>query len=62
MSGSIIIKGAREYNFENLDVEIPRDKLVVITGLSRSGKSSLAWLSPHLPHRDYRRGILSWGL
>ena len=43
MSGSIIIKGAREHNLKNLDVEIPRDKLVVITGLSGSGKSSLAF-------------------
>jgi excinuclease ABC subunit A len=43
MSGSIIIRGAREHNLKNLDVEIPRDKLVVITGLSGSGKSSLAF-------------------
>jgi excinuclease ABC subunit A len=43
MSGSIVIKGAREHNLKNLDVEIPRDKLVVITGLSGSGKSSLAF-------------------
>ena len=43
MSGSIIIKGAREHNLKNLDVAIPRDKLVVITGLSGSGKSSLAF-------------------
>ncbi len=43
MSGSIIIKGAREHNLKNVDVEIPRDKLVVITGLSGSGKSSLAF-------------------
>ncbi|MGE3153801.1 MAG: excinuclease ABC subunit UvrA [Nitrospiraceae bacterium] len=43
MSSSIIIKGAREHNLKNLDVEIPRDKLVVITGLSGSGKSSLAF-------------------
>ena len=43
MSQSIIIKGAREHNLKNLDVEIPRDKLVVITGLSGSGKSSLAF-------------------
>ena len=40
---SIIIKGAREHNLKNIDVEIPRDKLVVITGLSGSGKSSLAF-------------------
>ncbi len=43
MNRSIIIKGAREHNLKNLDVEIPRDKLVVITGLSGSGKSSLAF-------------------
>ncbi|HEY7371883.1 MAG TPA: excinuclease ABC subunit UvrA [Polyangia bacterium] len=39
----IVIKGAREHNLKNIDVEIPRDKLVVITGLSGSGKSSLAF-------------------
>ncbi len=43
MSSSIVIKGAREHNLKNIDVEIPRDKLVVITGLSGSGKSSLAF-------------------
>ena len=40
---SIFIKGARVNNLKNIDVEIPRDKLVVITGLSGSGKSSLAF-------------------
>lgn len=40
---SIKIKGAREHNLKNIDIEIPRDKLVVITGLSGSGKSSLAF-------------------
>ncbi|MBX3063727.1 MAG: excinuclease ABC subunit UvrA [Anaerolineae bacterium] len=39
----IIVRGAREHNLKNVDVEIPRDKLVVITGLSGSGKSSLAF-------------------
>ncbi len=40
---SIFIKGAREHNLKNIDVEVPRDKLVVLTGLSGSGKSSLAF-------------------
>ncbi len=43
MSDSIVIKGAKEHNLKNINLEIPRDKLVVITGLSGSGKSSLAF-------------------
>ena len=43
LHNSIFIKGARENNLKNIDIEIPRDKLVVITGLSGSGKSSLAF-------------------
>ena len=43
MQNSIIIKGAKEHNLKNINLEIPRDKLVVITGLSGSGKSSLAF-------------------
>lgn len=43
MQDSIFIKGARENNLKNIDLEIPRDKLVVVTGLSGSGKSSLAF-------------------
>ncbi len=39
----IVIKGAKEHNLKNIDLEIPRDKLVVFTGLSGSGKSSLAF-------------------
>ena len=39
----LLVKGAREHNLKNIDVKIPRDKLVVITGLSGSGKSSLAF-------------------
>ncbi|SDF27285.1 excinuclease ABC subunit UvrA [Sporomusa acidovorans] len=43
MPDQIIIKGARQHNLKNIDITIPRDKLVVITGLSGSGKSSLAF-------------------
>src|SRR5499427_3003698 len=43
MAGSIHVRGAREHNLKNMDVLIPRDKLTVITGLSGSGKSSLAF-------------------
>jgi len=43
MSDKIVVRGAREHNLKNIDIEIPRDKLVVITGLSGSGKSSLAF-------------------
>ena len=39
----IIVRGAREHNLKNVDVRIPRDKLVVVTGVSGSGKSSLAF-------------------
>ncbi len=42
-TGSIVIKGAREHNLKNIDLEIPRDRLIVITGISGSGKSSLAF-------------------
>ncbi|AUS97855.1 excinuclease ABC subunit A [Clostridium thermosuccinogenes] len=43
LKSSILIKGAREHNLKNIDIEIPRNKFVVITGLSGSGKSSLAF-------------------
>ena len=43
MNDKIVIKGAKEHNLKNIDLEIPRDKLVVLTGLSGSGKSSLAF-------------------
>ncbi len=43
MTNAIVIRGAREHNLKNIDIDIPRDRLVVITGLSGSGKSSLAF-------------------
>ena len=43
MTDKIIIKGARENNLKNIDLELPRDRLIVMTGLSGSGKSSLAF-------------------
>ena len=42
-SDNIVLKGVRQHNLKNIDLDIPRDKLVVITGLSGSGKSSLAF-------------------
>src|SRR5262249_124179 len=43
MAGKIVIQGARVHNLKNIDLEIPRDQFVVITGVSGSGKSSLAF-------------------
>ena len=43
MNDNIVVKGAKAHNLKNINVTIPRDKLVVITGLSGSGKSSLAF-------------------
>ena len=40
---SIVVRGAREHNLKGIDLDIPRDKLVVVTGISGSGKSSLAF-------------------
>ena len=54
-SDCIIVRGAREHNLKNIDVEIPRDKLVVITGLSGSGKSS--W--PSTPSTPRGSGAMS---
>ena len=43
MNDKIVIKGAKVHNLKNISLEIPRDKLIVVTGLSGSGKSSLAF-------------------
>ncbi len=43
MANQIVVRGAREHNLKNINVELPRDKLIVLTGLSGSGKSSLAF-------------------
>lgn len=43
MKDKIIVRGAKQHNLKNIDLEIPRDKFIVFTGLSGSGKSSLAF-------------------
>ena len=48
----ILVRGARTHNLKNVDLEIPRDQLVVITGLSGSGKSSLAFDTLYAEGRD----------
>ena len=61
MQKSIIIKGARVHNLKNIDVEIPRDKLVVMTGLSGSGKSSLAFDTVYAEgHRRFVESLSSY--
>src|SRR5437762_2404452 len=52
----IVVKGARQHNLKNIDVTIPRDRLVVITGLSGSGKSSLAFVMILAPLVRGRKG------
>ena len=61
MARSIIIKGAKVNNLKNIDVEIPRDKLVVLTGLSGSGKSSLAFDTLYAEgHRRFVESLSSY--
>lgn len=61
MQTSIVIKGARVHNLKNIDVTIPRDKLVVLTGLSGSGKSSLAFDTIYAEgHRRFVESLSSY--
>ena len=61
MSKNIIVKGARVNNLKNIDVTIPRDKLVVLTGLSGSGKSSLAFDTLYAEgHRRFVESLSSY--
>ena len=63
MNDKIIIKGAKEHNLKNINLEIPRDKLVVITGLSGSGKSSLAFDTLYAEgQRRYVESLSSYAL
>ena len=50
----IVVHGARSHNLKNIDVSIPRDKFVVITGLSGSGKSSLAFVGLAIAYWDFQ--------
>ncbi len=61
MEKNLIVKGAREHNLKNVSVEIPRDKLVVFTGLSGSGKSSLAFVTIYAEgQRRYMESLSSY--
>ena len=59
-NGKIEVYGARVHNLKNIDVEIPHDSLTVITGLSGSGKSSLAFDTIFAEGPDSTMGVLAW--
>src|SRR5690349_8520582 len=60
-SKSLVIKGARENNLKNIDVEIPREQLVILTGLSGSGKSSLAFETIYAEgQRRFMESLSAW--
>ena len=59
-NNNIKIKGARQHNLKNIDITIPRDKLVVITGLSGSGKSSLRLILSMQKDRRYVESLSSY--
>ena len=54
----LVVRGAREHNLKDIDLELPRDRLIVITGLSGSGKSSLAFDTIYA--EGQRRYVESW--
>src|SRR5512138_3062404 len=60
MSKSIVIRGARQNNLKSIDVELPTNELIVVTGVSGSGKSSLSQFrrASMNPHADFDRGCL----
>src|SRR3954471_19213415 len=59
--GWIRVRGAREHNLHNVDVDLPRDRLVVLTGVSGSGKSSLAFDTLHAEgQRRYIEGLSTY--
>ena len=61
MPKSIVIRGARVNNLKNIDIDIPRDKLVILTGLSGSGKSSLAFDTLYAEgHRRFVESLSSY--
>ena len=61
MQTSIVIKGARVHNLKNIDITIPRDRLVAMTGLSGSGKSSLAFDTIYAEgHRRFVESLSSY--
>src|SRR3954468_17398362 len=61
MSEKLVVKGAREHNLKNIDVELPRNKLVVVPGLSGSGRSSLAFDTIYAEgHRRYVESLSAY--
>ena len=58
MMKKIVIKGAKEHNLKNISLEIPKDKFVVITGISGSGKSSLAFDTLYAEGQRDRKSVV----
>ncbi|HJJ50477.1 MAG TPA: hypothetical protein O0X01_03000, partial [Methanocorpusculum sp.] len=58
---NLVVKGARQHNLQNIDIELPRDKLIVITGVSGSGKSTLAFDTIYAEgHRRYVESLSAY--